>query len=93
MLATSSTRTEQYWIDDKGQESWDADHPMVRLLLIGMMLYNDIDVDPDSIDPTALYLATASGGTDRDPLSPRAQSATHRNWFREPGMRLSLANG
>lgn len=76
VLATGNTRGEQYWIRERGQETWDTDHPMVRLLLVGMLPPNDIDLDLDSIDPAALYLVTASGGEDMDPASEGAISET-----------------
>ena len=63
-MARANTRTVQYWIDDKGREGWDADHPMVQLLLVGFMPYSDIDMIFEH-RPEALYLVTAKGGIDR----------------------------
>jgi cyclophilin family peptidyl-prolyl cis-trans isomerase len=78
-LVSGTTRTEQFWAERRGQEAWDAEHPLVRLLLVGMLTQEDMPVDTVGLDPDALYLVTASGGVDRDPASGRAISDSPEN--------------
>ncbi len=74
VIATAETRTEQFWIDRQGQQSWDEQNPLVRLLLIGLLTQDDIPIDPADVNPNALYLVTATGGVDSDPQSGRSVS-------------------
>ena len=45
-----------------GQEAWDEHESLVNLAFVGIN-----PLQPDNLDPNALYLVTASGGQDHDP--------------------------
>ncbi|MEP5766717.1 MAG: peptidylprolyl isomerase [Halieaceae bacterium] len=62
VLATGTTLSQADWINASSQQAWDEINPLTRLLLIGVAL-----LDTQALDPDALYLVTATGGSDYDP--------------------------
>ncbi|MEM0953946.1 MAG: hypothetical protein AAGI24_07385 [Pseudomonadota bacterium] len=61
VLAMGSSNTPEDWISALGQASWDGLDDRAKLLLIGTA-----SIDVGMLEPDALYLVTATGGSDYD---------------------------
>lgn len=61
VVTTADSLTPEDLVNLWGQEFWDEQASLVRLVFVGVT-----SVDTDGVDPEALYLATASGGEDFD---------------------------
>ena len=62
VIAEATTVDESYWISALGQAGWEEKSSALQLLLLGIA-----PIDVSGLDPDALYVFTATGGTDYSP--------------------------
>ena len=61
ILATAVSRTPSDWLALWGQEKFDGHDALTNLVFVGITV-----LEPEGLDPDALYLVTATGGQDYD---------------------------
>jgi cyclophilin family peptidyl-prolyl cis-trans isomerase len=64
IVASGTSQGAEFWIAAQGQQAWEDQGPLVQLLLLGIS-----NPKPTNLAADALYIATASGGTDYDPTA------------------------
>ena len=62
VIDSAESWTPSFLIDLWGQEKWDSHPSLTNLLFVGIT-----QLEPQGLNPEALYLLTASGGEDFDP--------------------------